>query len=49
VLGDTDLGSRGRAARLSTSRNTALTLECSFNRIHDESWLEAELGLRLAF
>jgi hypothetical protein len=50
ALGDTTTSARGGvAARLSTSRNTALTLECTFNRIHDESWLEGELGLRLAF
>ncbi len=50
VLGDTTTWVRaGGAARLTTSRNTALTLECSFNQIHNESWFEGELGLRLAF
>ena len=50
ALGDTTTSVRaGVEARLSTSRNTALTLECSFNRSYDESWLQSELGLRLDF
>ena len=39
----------GAAARFSTSRNTALTLEGSVNRIYGESWLEGALRLSLYF
>jgi hypothetical protein len=50
VLGDATTWVRGGvAARLSLSRNAALTLESSLNRIYGESWLEGALGLSLGF
>jgi hypothetical protein len=39
----------GVAARLATSRNTALTLESSVNRIYGDTWLEGALRLSLYF
>ena len=50
AVGDTTTWVRGgAAARFSTSRNTALTLEGSVNRIYGESWLEGALRLSLHF
>ena len=50
VLGDTTTWLRsGVDARLATSRNTALTLEGSYNRIHGEDWFEGGLRLNLYF
>jgi hypothetical protein len=50
AAGDTTTWLRGGvAARLATSRNTALTLESSVNRIYGESWLEGALRLSLHF
>jgi hypothetical protein len=50
VVGDTTTWFRGGAdVRLTTSRNTALTLEGSINRIHGENWLEGGLRLSVHF
>jgi hypothetical protein len=50
AVGDTTTWLRGGVeARLATSRNTALTLEGSVNRIYGETWLEGALRLSLHF
>ena len=50
ALGDTTTELRGGGSlRLTTSRNTALTLECSVNRAYDETWLDASLQMSLHF
>jgi hypothetical protein len=50
VVGDTTTWLRsGVDARLATSRNTAITLEGSYNRIHGEDWFEGGLRLNLYF
>jgi hypothetical protein len=50
VVGDTTTWLRGGVdLRLVTSRNTALTLEGSVNRIHGENWFEGGLRLNVHF
>ena len=50
ALGDTTTRLRGGAAgRLTTSRNTSITIEGSTNRSNGESWFEGGLQLGLHF
>lgn len=50
ALGDTTTQLRGGGAlRLTTSRNTALTLECSVNRAYGETWLDTSLQMSFHF
>jgi hypothetical protein len=50
AVGDTTTWLRGGAElRLMTSRNTAVTVEGSINRIHGESWFDGALRLSLHF
>ena len=50
ALGDTTSWLRGGAElRLMISRNTAVTIEGSINRIHGESWFDGALRVNLHF
>jgi hypothetical protein len=48
AVGDTTTWIRGGAElRVMTSRNTSITVEGSFNRIHQESWFDGALSVNL--